>query len=97
MITVLKEIKQLLEGISSELKKPTAVTVDSKKYSHTSVFYILTDKKIPPSKYDKGWSNLFPEPKKGMLLWSYVKHFNSSSKLTIESDVNLLADFDDIG
>lgn len=47
MITVLKEIKQLLEGISSELKKPTAVTVDSKKYSHTSVFYILTDKKNP--------------------------------------------------
>lgn len=31
MITVLKEIKQLLEEISAELKKPTAVTVDSEK------------------------------------------------------------------
>lgn len=38
----------------------------------------------------------FQNQKKGMFLWSYVKHFNSSSKLTIESDVNLLADFDDI-
>ena len=34
MLTILKEIKQLLEDILSELKKqkePTAVTVDSKK------------------------------------------------------------------
>lgn len=31
MITVLKEIKQLLEEILAELKKPTAVTVDSEK------------------------------------------------------------------
>lgn len=31
MITVLKEIKQLLEEILAELKKPTAVTVDSGK------------------------------------------------------------------
>ncbi|MCR4258299.1 hypothetical protein VMHJH2_07190 [Streptococcus uberis] len=31
MITILKEIKQLLEKILAELKKPTAVTVDSEK------------------------------------------------------------------
>lgn len=35
MITVLKEIKQLLEEILAELKKPTAVTVDSEKFSNS--------------------------------------------------------------
>lgn len=35
MITVLKEIKQLLEEILAELKKTTAVTVDSEKFSNS--------------------------------------------------------------
>lgn len=40
MLTILKEIKQLLEDILSELKKqkePTAVTVDSEKLSKSPV------------------------------------------------------------
>ncbi|GAB6710509.1 hypothetical protein [Streptococcus uberis] len=35
MITVLKEIKQLLEEILAELKKPTAVTLDSEKVANS--------------------------------------------------------------
>lgn len=45
MITIVKEIKQLLEEILAELKKqkePTAPTVDSKKLSNT----LTTEQKI---------------------------------------------------
>lgn len=35
MITILKEIKQLLEEILAELKKPTVVTVDSEKIANS--------------------------------------------------------------
>lgn len=100
MTKLLKEIRDLLKEILSELKQqkePTEVTVDSEKRSYTSIFYILTDKKIPPSKQDKGWSNLLPEPKKCMFLWSYVNHYDSNSDLTTESDICLLTNFDRIG
>lgn len=43
MITVLKEIKQLLEEILAELKKPTAVTIDSEKVANSLNPNDLTD------------------------------------------------------